>query len=118
MFKIAKITGHSMQPTLQEGDLLFVVNLWKVTKYKKRQIVIFESGLPKTPYLIKRISNIWYEINRCGNSKEFVWLQGDNLEHSYDSTKFGKVEVTKICGVAIFGLRFKLRNLQIKLFRP
>ena len=88
--KTAIISGFSMLPSLKEGDIVFY-KIFKEGKSapKPGQIVIFNHPLKNT-ICIKRI--IVVNQNNIG-------VQGDNIEFSEDSNKFGLLSNGKIIGI-------------------
>jgi signal peptidase I len=83
-----KISGHSMQPTLQEGNFVFVSSVpFIFVNPQKEDIIVFKK---KGKLIIKRIKEI-------KNDKYKVL--GDNRKDSLD---FGWVEKTDILGKVIY----------------
>ena len=89
-FRIAQVSGESMNPTLQNGDYLIVFALGEP---QDQDIVILNTegtGL-KTEYIVKR-----YYADKSNGTK--IWLEGDNKENSLDSRVLGKFEKDKVLG--------------------
>lgn len=90
---IKKISGYSMRPTLEDGDLLHVVRVTDINRRELRpgDIVIIDnlrgSSLFGGKTLCKRIRSI-------DGTK--VDVRGDNQEYSTDSRDFGPIDITDI----------------------
>ncbi len=95
-----------MLPTLKENEIVFFKKYIKnKSLLKVGQIVIFYHPL-KNIRLIKRINHV---------GKNYIEVLGDNIEYSYDSSKFGLIANEKVIGIVtsqIFSL--KLKNLLIR----
>lgn len=86
-FKLAKVSGHSMDTTLADGDILIIC---KTASPKLNDIVSVKLD---DGYVVKRIAEL--------NDSE-MYLLGDNSAVSYDSRYYGYVPVSKLDGVVIF----------------
>src|SRR6266581_1853828 len=86
-FLILKISGHSMEPAIKNGQTVLVNRLSYLFKQPKiKEIVAFKYG---GKVLIKRIT-------KRENGKYF--LSGDNPNDSMDSRVFGLVAKRAIIG--------------------
>jgi len=83
---IRRVVGHSMEPTLRQGRIVFATPLLSIGKGDV--VVARHEGRE----IIKRV----IEIEQNG-----YFLQGDNLDHSRDSRRFGAVEESAILGRVI-----------------
>ena len=94
MFKIAQVQGNSMNPTLENGDVLLVSAIGKPDDL---DIVIADTRNTdiKADYIVKR----YYEDKSDENG---MWLEGDNKEHSLDSRVLGTFDEDDIIGQALF----------------
>ena len=104
--KTAIISGESMLPYLNEGDIVFF-RKYKKNKsiLKNRQIVILKHPL-KNKNLIKRINSV---------NQNNIEVIGDNIEFSEDSNKFGLINNDKIIGIVTSKLIIpKLKNFLIQ----
>jgi len=89
-----KISGHSMEPILKNGESVLVSSVPYLFKNPKiDDIVAFKEKAGKI--LIKRIKT-------CKNGKYFV--KGDNKKDSFDSRDFGFVSRKLILGKLIYKL--------------
>lgn len=90
-FSKFKISGHSMEPLIKNGNTVFATNILYLFTYPKvNDIIIFEKN---KKYFVKRISKI-------ENNKYFV--TGDNKKDSLDSRKFGNILRNQILGKVIY----------------
>lgn len=82
-----KVSGHSMEPTLKNGQIVWV-NQWyyPINKIMVGDTVIFEQNGKE---LIKRVAKI---------KGDQVFVTGDNKNDSQDSRNFGLIEKKKISG--------------------
>lgn len=84
------IKGHSMRPTFNEGEKVWL-NRWSFlfNSPKKNDVVVFTHN---NKFLMKRVSNV---------SKDRYFLSGDNKTNSLDSSSFGPIDKNKILGKVI-----------------
>jgi len=87
--KIVKIQGHSMQPLIKDGQLLFV-NQWAYLFRRPRigEVVVFRSPGGKELFC-KRITAV--------NGSDYI-LHGDNPADSLDSRALGAISIKAILG--------------------
>jgi signal peptidase I len=100
------VVGPSMEPTLQEGDCVFV-DLWTLRRRLARPGDIVVVTGPSGEELVKRIGREPYPGNdpyppstletESPLEPTFVLL-GDNPDHSLDSRAFGRVPKHRIRG--------------------
>ncbi|WP_261303863.1 signal peptidase I [Paenibacillus andongensis] len=88
-FNLSTVRGHSMQPTLQEGEWLFVNKAITYLKAPKRgEIVILKESeefvAVQHPFLVKRIVAIAGDVvqGRAG----YLYINGDKMEEPYTDT--------------------------------
>ncbi|MEI8223361.1 MAG: S26 family signal peptidase [Actinomycetes bacterium] len=84
-----KISGRSMLPTFQDGTVLYFRG--GATLRRVGQIVLIERESYPGIFYIKRITSI---------TSEGIWVEGDNLEESTDSRKWGYLSPEEIIAVA------------------
>ena len=98
-FKIAQVSGHSMDPTLADGDILVV---FAYGKPSDQDIVILDTKGTnlQSDFIVKR----YYEDK---STDDEVWLEGDNKAKSYDSRVLGTFDKDKVSGVVIFDITQK-----------
>lgn len=87
---IYKVSGNSMSPALNHGQLVIVGN-WLPEKLNQKIIVFNHEGLTK----IKRVKS---------SDKDGVYVVGDNLNHSTDSRHFGTINYSQLTGIVLFSL--------------
>ncbi len=93
-FGIIIVSGNSMHPTLEDGNILIYKK--NVDKYYVNDIAIFSDHtgeINKGNEIVKRITNL---------DDDLVFLEGDNKENSLDSNSFGWVSEDDILGVVLF----------------
>lgn len=113
-YKVGKVIGDSMEPTLSTGDIVFYERASDVTK---NDIVILNL---EDDILVKRIvatpgDSIYYNdyrfnVNKpiMGSSSKYTlqhdeyFVIGDNLGVSLDSRSFGPIKFNQIIGVMLF----------------
>lgn len=83
---LRRVVGHSMEPTLEQGKVVFATPLFD---FKRGDVVVARIGQRE---IVKRISEI--------NEGKFT-LAGDNPDHSRDSRSFGTVEESQLLGRVI-----------------
>lgn len=88
-FKRVKISGHSMEPAINDGSFL-LVNQWAYlfAEPKLGDIVVF---IKDGEYFCKRITGI-------NNATGEIRVLGDNPADSLDSRKFGTIIRSSIIG--------------------
>jgi len=89
-----KVVGHSMEPTLKDGDTLWVNRLsYLFSSPKLDDIVTIQLQGQRGKVLLKKIKKV------TKDSKYFV--EGLNKTDSYDSRHFGPIDKNKILGKVI-----------------
>lgn len=86
-FPIIQVIGDSMFPTYQDGEILFGTKMYRKSKLKKGEVIIYRSPMENDRVVIKRIDSI-LEDHRGGYH---YYCLGDNPECSYDSRNYGYV---------------------------
>lgn len=86
-FKILRVAGHSMEPTIKAGSYI-LINQW-IKKYKTGDIVAcnFENYI-----ILKRIVQL---------NDSMIQIHGDNLSDSLDSRTFGEISRSSLIGKVI-----------------
>lgn len=132
LFDIIPIENVSMQPTLHDGDKVFLDMItYKFSTPKRSDVIIFTPPVDKDSYYIKRIIGLPGEVIAIHdgsvfiNNKKlyelyllpgtltegdlsvnipegFVFVMGDNREDSSDSREFGPISMKSIKGHALF----------------
>jgi len=83
-----KVIGHSMEPTLQQGDKVWALHFAR--KFRKGDVVVLRMPSVNNTLAIKRVANL------LGNARYEV--RGDNPNDSLDSSSFGAVSEENIVG--------------------
>ncbi|MBU6389250.1 signal peptidase I [Patescibacteria group bacterium] len=108
------VDGHSMEPTLKNGEHLGVSLLtYDLFRPQLGDVVIVTYAGDPTVHFVKRIEGIPGDMVQyqgeplpLGPSQYFV--VGDNRDHSTDSRVFGPVNRSQILGKVVFP--FSLKN--------
>ncbi len=86
-FSRYKIVGHSMEPTLKSGQVVWVNNwAYLFNQLEINDIVLFKR---EGKDMVKKVNQI---------EKDKVFLIGDNQADSLDSRTFGEVSQKEIIG--------------------
>ena len=97
MIAIRRVSGISMMPTLNQGNLVIAL---RTKKYQVGDIIIFTHN---SLDIIKRISSI------SGDSFQVI---GDNPKHSTDSRNFGSINRPDIIGRVIWPINKNKENYE------
>lgn len=85
VFPLIQVIGDSMYPTYLDGEIIVGTKLYRKSKLKKGDVVLYQSPTDDKT-VIKRID----QIEKRGRVLYFYCL-GDNPPHSYDSRNYGFV---------------------------
>lgn len=91
MIRIMRITGDSMSPDYQDGDFVFLMNLFR-GRIKRGDVIVFINQLYGT--LIKRVEKI---------TDEGIYVLGTG-ENSLDSRRLGPVNPAAVQGKVIWNI--------------
>lgn len=86
-FPLIQVKGDSMFPTYKDGEIIVGTRLYKKSKLKVGDVVLFHSNYDSDRIVIKRIDN----IIKDGIKPKLIYFLGDNSENSYDSRHYGYV---------------------------
>lgn len=90
LFPVIQVVGDSMYPTYKDGEIIFGTRLYRKSKLKKKDVIIYIS--PKEEKIvIKRIDDIHKKNNRL-----YFYCLGDNSDYSYDSRYYGFVSSRRL----------------------
>lgn len=92
-FPVAVVTGHSMHPTLKDGQLIVAKRLSLRAKVKADGIYLISS--PSGVVAVKR-------LKRFDKENDLYYFLGDNPEASYDSRDYGYLSREDIIAKVIF----------------
>lgn len=93
-FRLARVDGKSMMPTLESGDIL-IVKAFGQPSDQDVVILTTEGKDLKTDYLVKR-----YIKDKSEDDE--MWVEGDNKNNSIDSRFVGTFDKDNLIGIAIF----------------
>lgn len=85
VFPVIQVIGASMSPTYTDGEIIVGTKLYRKSKLKKGDVVLYHSPTDDK-IVIKRIN----QIEKRGEILYFYCL-GDNPPYSYDSRNYGFV---------------------------
>lgn len=87
-----RVTGTSMNPTLNNKEIMILVKVTKYfTNYKRFQIVVIKTG---NSYLIKRVIGLPGEKIKCLNG--IIYINNEALEDNYGSGITSDFEEVKL----------------------
>ncbi|KAM3855590.1 mitochondrial inner membrane protease subunit 1 isoform 2-T2 [Vipera latastei] len=113
---IVMCTGPSMEPTIQNSDIVFSENVSShFFRIQKGDIIIAKNPADPKTNICKRVMGLEGEKVCTSNPTDFikthsyvpkghVWLEGDNLKNSTDSRCYGPVPYGLIRGRICFKL--------------
>ena len=93
-FRLARVCGTSMEPTLQDGDILLI----RCDKTPDDQDIITLTSDGNDAFTHKDLVKRYY-AERSTDSE--IWVEGDNKAESLDSRLAGTVNRENIDGVVI-----------------
>lgn len=93
LFPIIQVVGESMYPTYLDGEILVGTRLYRKSKLKKGDVIVYYSPTEEKKAVIKRIDSVSVGISR--NELDFYCL-GDNADRSYDSRDYGYISSKRI----------------------
>ena len=91
MFKILRVTGSSMLPSLNDGDFVCAMR-WPFRWLRSGQIVVVKSSTYGV--IIKRVDQV--------NTDGTFTLTGDNKAHSVSQEAMGKFTRAQLLGKVIY----------------
>lgn len=99
----AIITGHSMEPTLHNGQLVLVLNDDIVPIQRGDIVATYMRCQDTVEFVSKRIVAVPGDtINGQVLPPNMYWIEGDNKEHSVDSRTCGPISRDQIQGVILW----------------
>lgn len=100
LFEIKVVSSTSMEPTLKDGDLIFVSKVAydifgiDYNSPQRNDVIVFDMN---SQMLVKRIYQTKNE-----NDNLLIYVLGDNSDNSIDSRDFGFFNEDRIIGKVIF----------------
>src|SRR5262245_50006346 len=85
-----KVLGHSMEPLIRNGDVVFINRIAYL--FKKPHVGDVVAAKINEKIFVKRITKV---------EKNKFFLSGDNSHDSFDSRKFGMIAGNEIIGKVI-----------------
>ncbi len=84
-----KVSGHSMEPTLQNGDNLIVDKLsYRFRDPERYEIIVFPFKYADETYYIKRIIGLPGDTIQV--KEGYVYLNGEKLEEDFEKVEKGR----------------------------
>lgn len=90
LFPVIQVCGDSMYPTYLDGEVIIGTRIYRKSKLKHGDVILYKSPTEDGKTVIKRIQYITLK-----NGRQFYCL-GDNSDHSYDSRYYGYVSSKKL----------------------
>lgn len=90
LFPFIEVIGRSMHPTYRDGEILIGSRIYRKSKLKKGDVIVYKSP-DGNKIVIKRIDSI--EKTKKGLQ---LFCLGDNADESYDSRYYGFVSSKRI----------------------
>lgn len=85
-FAFSVVNGSSMEPTLQDGDRLFINKFYFVMQPPRRgDVITFQDPEEKGRYLVKRVIGIPGDLVKIRKGKLFV--NGERVDEAYIDTR-------------------------------
>jgi signal peptidase I len=103
-FRLARVCGTSMEPTLQDGDIILV----KCDTKPDDQDIITLTSDGNDNFTHKDLVKRYYAERSTDNE---IWVEGDNKAESLDSRLAGTLDRNNIDGVVILDLSKFFRDL-------
>lgn len=97
---LIRVTGDSMYPSYEDGDILFATSFFQAKNLKEGDVMIFRpptSSSEEVKFVIKRIHHILI----TPEGKMFFYFLGDNPQVSFDSRRYGYVSKDKLVAKVI-----------------
>lgn len=87
-FPLIQVIGDSMYDTYKNGEIIIGTRVYRKSKLKSGDVIVYRCPVEKDRIVIKRISVVDKDLR--------FWCLGDNLEHSYDSRNYGSVPLKNV----------------------
>ena len=87
LFPFIQVIGESMFPTYLDGEVIVGTKLYRKSKLKVGDVVLYKCPTDLKKVVIKRIET----IRKSYHGDLQFYCVGDNLDHSYDSRDYGFV---------------------------
>ena len=91
-FPLISVTGASMFPTYQNGEIVVGTRLFRVCNLRKGDVIVYKSPTEKDRLVIKRIRY----IVKDSKNEYLLYCVGDNHNASYDSRYYGHFSSNRI----------------------
>lgn len=94
LFPAIQVVGDSMYPTYKDGEVIFGTRLYRKSKLKVGDVILYHSPDEEGKVVIKRIATI--DTFGKNNKRLAFYCLGDNSECSHDSRYYGFVNSKRI----------------------
>ena len=97
-------SGKSMNPIIKDKSVVLINKLtYKFRKPKRGEVIIFTSTVNSDYCMCKRVLYVEGDVfEKNGKTikipKNYIWVEGDNKENSFDSRMFGPVNLFLLQG--------------------
>lgn len=87
LFPVITVCGNSMYPTYHDHEIILGTRLFRKSKLKRGDVVMYHAPNDRNRIVIKRVDEV-----RKGAG--VMYCLGDNPEESYDSRSYGYVALS------------------------
>lgn len=102
LFPFVNICGDSMFPTYVDGEIILTTRLFRKSKLKVSDIVLYYAPNDDKRVVIKRVAEI-------DHNQKVMYCLGDNADESCDSRNYGYVSLDRLICKPIMQRKQKVR---------
>ena len=119
IINISLAKGKSMEPAIQENDIVISIPYYKpLITIKHSNIIIAKCPLDTSKLICKRVLYLEDDVAPHGKvPKNNIWIEGDNKLKSYDSRSYGPVPHSLIKSIVVGKIRCNTLGKLINAFK-